>query len=407
MKLEDLYKSELSDLRVEPKQDGYERVKTALVHRIVRNALIFSVAFVLFFVGLGELAKHKKSQANQEYKFPSKFYKKQDANINTSNQQVKEKIILVKQQNQKTINIKPIASNQLIAGNNPNFKIFENNWRPLNYVEKNRAAYFGQKVFFVEKNLLEKSGNHLNAFASFTLEQKIDFALKNNTSNIIDVNTENKLDENASLQNSLTVEKEEKTENSSFPSKKDRKIKFSIAAISGYNKTIQENDFKADPYYYINFGLVYPILSKKLNARLGVNLGDHNYRLKNEFAETIIKNYSIDFPVSIEHPIHLVGSSFFTIGIGTKVVNEITHKEKTRFSDGSTSTDNLYADTFKKNYFVFDCYGALNFLIKNVQVNLFTKYQPSFAREIALTGTNSIFNEYGVSSLQFGVGIDF
>jgi hypothetical protein len=74
MKLEDLYNSELSDLRVTPKQGGYERVKSALVNRMVKNTLFFSVALVLFFVGLGELAKYKKTQANEEFKYTTELF---------------------------------------------------------------------------------------------------------------------------------------------------------------------------------------------------------------------------------------------------------------------------------------------------------------------------------------------
>lgn len=409
MKLEDLYKSELSDLQVQPKQGGYERVKTALVHRIVKNALIFSIAFIMFFVGLGELAKYKKTQANKEFKFPSKFFKSNENQLNLKERSIQEnastKIVL--RNNRKTMKSGASLSNFALSEqvNAPAEKRFFA--RPFTFVEQNREKYFGDNILATSKMQQQSENDYKKGLSSFDSQNIVhDLMLASANKKI---NTKSELNEKKAqeLATEDAISKEKKDDDfESFPMKKNRKIKFYVAAFSGYDKTIQTNDYRAAPYYNVAFGIVYPILKSKFNARLGGAFADHNYTIKNAI-ESKINNRLIEVPLSIEYPIHLIGKTNFIIGVGSKLVNVISHKEKSTLSDGSNYNQDLYSNTNKKNHVVFNSYGALNFSVKNLKVNVFVLYQPTFAREISISGPTSIYNEYGVSSLQFGLGVDF
>ena len=425
MKLEDLYKSELSDLHIEPKQGGFERVKTSLVQRIVKNTIIFSTAFILFFVGLGELAKYKKTAASQEFKFPVKYFKQDNSKLN-SEKSVDEPIDEMLSQNNGIKTSKKSTKKYFVSAKNNQNELINNNINDRvksrfddNYVDADKPPYRGKGFAKNERLSEQKFGNLLSDLKqniSSNLIAKNDFSILNQELNANNNETANeKLKEitveKTEAELSALNQKDKESESTFFPAKKERKILFSVASYYISNNTLQDNGYHPIPSSMYQVGIVYPFYKLTFNARVGVNYSVNNLSLTGTYAsqnsETEVKNYSIDIPFLFEYPIRLINKTYLNIGLGTRINNTIVHKEKTILEDGSAVIDELYSDAYKKNYFTFFGHCSLSQSIKKVKINLFANYQPSYARELTLTGKNSIYNAYGVSSLQIGFGLDF
>lgn len=418
MKLEDLYKSELSDLNIEPRKGSYEKVKTALVNRIVRNTFLFSAAFALFFVGLGELAKYKKTRASQEIHFPNKILKSSQTSSTEHKGADKEwetADVGISKEVTNSANSNFNAKENSINENKPLFETPSNS-KVLkylrNYVEVPREAFYGilPHVFIPSQD--DQAGRLLSVLGQAnTAEYLVNSVLESSSK------AENNQRTNEEIASKNVQSEEQKeldsstNEESSFPTKKVRKLSFSAAAFYGFNNSLQNNAYQSKSSYVYQLGITYPVLRNIFRARLGVNLGMNHHQLTHTDngikGETDIDYMTIEIPLVIEYPIPLKHNFIFTVGTGTRLVNNITQDEKTTYVDGNKTEDKLFEDKFKNNYFTFFSHFALSKQLNTMKINFFLDYQPTLGREIILKGKNSIYNEYGVSNLQLGIGIDF